>query len=708
MKRFVALLLVSLALVQLAGAQPYVTVFEDRLSPGQALEVGNYTVTLVQSVNGSPYLILKSGDRVLELKPFVFGSTMESDGVRIVMGSYTSQGGFLIVSVRARFVTSLKPEVGARVSFNGTTVEVIAIGNDTVSVSVNGITKSLVVNGSAVVGTVALEYDGKAIRVYKVPRIARVETAEYSVFYPYRDVRVSGAFDVPVTVTSLTEKELTLKLEVLTLPPGWKASFLYGGVEVSEITLPPRGTISLTLHVEPSGSGTIEFSVGNVVGSIHVESEGVEVSIPYLSLEAEAGSVLKIPVSFLGSGLVEFSPGNLSPGWEVYLISEGYRLRSFKVKGSFPASLVVAIPRNATLGDHRVSFLINGKTYGIDVYVYKTYLGQPARLTVILTDESGNPVRGWVAVGDKNITVSPSGSAVFELKPGEYTVRAGCEGCSQAVERVKLSDGEEKTLKIELQRAEYYFKAELSQEIVTARPGVSASTQITITNLGSKADEYRITVEGLPEGWSYFISQDPRGASPLGSVKVESGGSATVYLIITPPFNVESGDVDVKVIVSGRSLERTLPLRIHVENPASLTLNVDTPLLTVRAGGTTATNLWVDSDGTVTNVKFSVQAPNGWDVEVIPQTIPRVGAEMQGNVIVSRGPVKAEVRIRVPKSTPAGTYTVTITAAGDQAKAQTVITVRVTQGSSGAWIGITLLLVAFGIVVWLMRRVGRR
>ena len=226
MKRFVALLLVSLALVQLAGAQPYVTVFEGRLSPGQALEVGNYTVTLVQSVNGSPYLILKSGDKVLELKPFVFGSTLESDGVRIVMGSYTPQGGFLIVSVRARFVTSLKPEVGARTDFNGTTVEVIAVGNSTVSVSVNGITKSLVVNGSAVVGTVALEYYGKDIKVYTVPRVTGVETIEYSIFYPYRDVKASGPFEVPVTVTSLTENELTLKLAVLSLPPGWKASFL--------------------------------------------------------------------------------------------------------------------------------------------------------------------------------------------------------------------------------------------------------------------------------------------------------------------------------------------------------------------------------------------------------------------------------------------------------------------------------------------------
>ncbi|WP_054840441.1 hypothetical protein [Thermococcus sp. JCM 11816] len=117
----------------------------------------------------------------------------------------------------------------------------------------------------------------------------------------------------------------------------------------------------------------------------------------------------------------------------VYLTDGRYRLRSFDVDGSFTAELVVEIPRNATLGDHMIEFEVNGQSYALNVYVYKTYLGEPAKLTVILTDESGNPpIRGgWVSVGGENVTVSPAGSANFELKPGgEYTVLAGAEGCS--------------------------------------------------------------------------------------------------------------------------------------------------------------------------------------------------------------------------------------------------------------------------------------
>ena len=708
MRKVIAFLLSVALLLPLVSAQPYVTVFEGRLADGHAIVVGDYTITIVKSAGGSPYLMLRNGSRILELKPFAFGTEIERDGIRILLGSYTPSGGFIVVSVRPRFIGSLEPRVGATLHFNGTTVEITAIGNRTIDVSVNGIKRTLEINGSAVVDLVALEYDGKEVKVYAAPPASETISAAYTVFYPYGKVKASGSVDLPITVSSTTDAELILPLRVLSLPKGWSASFLYGGVEVGEIVVPPRGTVSLILHIEPAGSGVIRFAVGNFTGTLEVESAGIEVSLPYLSLEAEAGTALSVPVTFAGRGRVEFEPGELPAGWTVYLTDGRYRLRSFEVDGSFTASLVIEVPRNATLGDHRVDFRINGKVYGLDVYVYRTYLGQPAKLTVILTDEAGNPLRGWVAVGDRNLTTSPAGSVELELKPGEYTVIGGAEGCIPAKVRIRLSDGEEKTLKLELKRAEYYFKAKLERDVLVVEPSGSGSTGLIIQNLGSRDDEYHVTVEGLPEGWSYVLSQDPRGTVPIGSLRVRSGESATAYLVIFPPFNAESGEFHVRVMVSGSASRVELPLTVRVENPASLRIEPETPSLVVRAGGSTATRLWVDATGTVTNVKFTVQAPSGWEVEIVPPTLPRIGVESHGNVVTYPGPTQVELRIRVPKSAPAGTYTITVTAAGDQAKAETVITVRVTQGSSGTWIGVVLLILAFGIVIWLMRRVGRR
>jgi uncharacterized membrane protein len=313
---------------------------------------------MVKSAEGSPYIMLRNGSSILELRPYIFGAEIERDGIRVILGSYTPQGGFFVVSVKPRFVASLEPKKGERVSFNGTIVEVTAVGNRTVDVSVNGMARTLEVNGSAVVDLVALEYDGKEIRVYAAEPVSETINADYTVFYPYGEVKASGPVDLPITITSSSDAELSLKVGVIAMPPGWKVSFLYGGVEVGEVTVPPMGTVSLTLHVEPAGSGTVKFAVGNFTGSLEVESAGIDVSLPYLSVEAEAGTTLSVPISFSGTGTVEFAPGDVPSGWDVYLTDGRYRLRSFEVEGSFAADLVVEIPRNATLGSHRIGCLL--------------------------------------------------------------------------------------------------------------------------------------------------------------------------------------------------------------------------------------------------------------------------------------------------------------------------------------------------------------
>ncbi|CAD5244280.1 COG1470 family protein [Thermococcus camini] len=709
MRKLLVVLLSFVLLSSLVAAQPYVTVFEDRISVGQTIAVGNYTITVVQAADGSYYLMLRNGSRILELKPFAFGTEIERDGLRILMGSYTAQGGFIVVSVKPEFVTSLKPEVGAKAVFNGNVVRVIAAGNRTVDVSVNGVARTLEVNGSAIVDLIALEYDGKEIKVYAAEPASETVSMEYSVFYPYGKIRVSGPVDVPITITSASNSELRLPLRVTSMPEGWRASFLYGGIEVEEITLPPKGSVTVSLHIEPAGSGTLRFSIGDLPGSVQIEAAAIGVSIPYLGLDAEAGQKLAVPITFTGSGAVEFQATDVPAGWTMYLTDGQYRLRSFTVSGTFSATLFIEIPRNATLGDHRLSFTINGKEYGLTVHVYKTYLGQPAKLTVILTDGSGNPLKGWVSIGGKNVTTSAVGSVTVELPAGEYRIAAGAPGAVPIEEAVKLGDGEEKTLNIALTKAPYYFEARLKNDVLTVTAGASASTEITITNLGSKEDEYHVTLEGLEPEWSYVISRDPTGATPIGTMKAGPGESASAYLVVIAPFNAVSGDINARLIITGKSTKVEIPVIIKVENPAALSLNADYPALTVKAGGSTATTVWIDSMGTtVTNIKITAQAPSGWEVEAVPSSIPRVGPTRKGNVVVSEGPSQFELRIKVPKSAPAGTYTITVTATGDQAKAETVITVRVTQGSSSAYLGIILLVVVFGIVIWLMRRVGRR
>jgi uncharacterized membrane protein len=140
----------------------------------------------------------------------------------------------------------------------------------------------------------------------------------------------------------------------------------------------------------------------------------------------------------------------------------------------------------------------------------------------------------------------------------------------------------------------------------------------------------------------------------------------------------------------------------------------ETPMLSIKADREGIAYLSLENTGTapITNIKFEVSAPQGWDVKVTPQVIPELGSLYfeEGNVgeRTSEPKNRLTVTIKVPETTPAGTYQITITGKGDQAQASTQITVRVTQSSNTAYIGILILVLTFGAVIWMMRRVGRR
>lgn len=217
----------------------------------------------------------------------------------------------MVVFVKLKLVVFFKLKVGERVLFNGIMVEVILVGVEIVDVLVNGVIKMFEVNGSVVVDLVVFEYNGKEIRVYVVDFVLEIVNLEYVVFYLYWKVRVFGFVDVLIIIISFSDVELNLKFGIFFLFFGWKVNFIYGGVEVGEILVLLKGMVSLIFYIELIGSGVVKFIVGNFIGSLEVESVGIEVLIFYLSLEVEVGISLSVLVVFVGMGRVEFIFGSV-------------------------------------------------------------------------------------------------------------------------------------------------------------------------------------------------------------------------------------------------------------------------------------------------------------------------------------------------------------------------------------------------------------
>jgi uncharacterized membrane protein len=152
-------------------------------------------------------------------------------------------------------------------------------------------------------------------------------------------------------------------------------------------------------------------------------------------------------------------------------------------------------------------------------------------------------------------------------------------------------------------------------------------------------------------------------------------------------------------------VRRGYPLEVVVANDARLNVIPEREILLVKPGSTGSVRLDLNVIGVLTDVRITARGPNGWKVHVAPDYFPRLGGSGGPMVSIS---TPVQLTVTVPSSTPAGTYTVTVEITSGQVRSRSVLTVRVERGSGGAYLGIIILVVVFGLVMWMMRRVGRR
>ncbi|MDN5319901.1 MAG: hypothetical protein PWP49_321 [Thermococcaceae archaeon] len=727
-KAFIIVFLFLLSNYPLINAQPWVTVFEDRVKIGETIIVGDYKIDVTLEKNEmKPYAIIYEDE---EIKKVVGqGNLTEIGNMRIVLGSYNAEYEevFLALQYKPSLTKEISPKNGASFEVGDYALKVIKSGNESVLLSINGDEIEVRAKSVRVYDKLALEYTGDVLRVYLANiQVKREERKDYELYYPFKGLKVKAGDEVqvPITVYNNGNEELKLQLRVLSKPFGWDVKFLdeSGRYEVDEIALNPKSSSTLTLFItipeNAKGTKEIRFAVGEEIGEITIDvvkNAGIDVVIPMLGVETEAGQSVTFPIIIKNRGeekAVKLEVTEKPAGWNAYFLMGNQRVKSFLLEGEQEITLFVEAPRNAELGEHKLGFSINGIEKNVSVFIYKTYKGEPAKIVVTAKDEEGNFVQGAkISTGNKTAFTDGYGRAKIELKPGEYKIFVEKEGYKTVEEDVTLEDGEEKTLEITLTKLPYYFELEGSGDTVAVTAGSIGSYTMSIKNLGKEEDSYSLSAFEVPEGWSaeFYYAE-----SPVRKIKISSGESKEVTLRIVPPFNAQPGEYNLTIVVDSSSgLEKRINLVVKLIGEYKFEMYPETPMVNIKAGKEGIAYLSLENIGTapITNIKFEVSAPQGWDVKVTPQVIPELRSlyfEEGGVRGISGSENRLTVTIKVPETTPAGTYQITITGKGDQAQASTQITVRVTQSSNTAYIGILILAAAFGAVVLMMRRIGRR
>lgn len=729
-KAFTIVFLFLLSGFPLINAQPWVTVFEGRIKIGETIIVGNYKVDVTLEKNEMrPYAIIYENG---EIKKIVGqGNLTDVGNIRIVLGSYNAENEdvFVLLQYKPSLIRGVAPEKAASFEVGDYFLKVIESNDKSVLLSINGDEIEVKAKSVRVYDKLLLKYTGNVLEVYYTNvEVEREERKDYEIYYPFRELRVEAGDEVqiPVEVRNRGNEDLRLRLKVLSKPPNWDVKVLDGSgkYEVGEIALNSKSSAVLTLFIKipenASGTKEIRFAAGKEMGEITLDvakNEGIDVIIPLLSLESEAGQSVTFPITLKNKGdkkVVMLEVKEKPANWNAYFVMGNQRVRSFLLEEGQEMTLFVEVPRNAEVGEHRIRFLINGIEKNVSVFVYKTHKGEPAKLLVSVKDEDGSFIQGVkISTGNKTVLTDSYGKAKIELKPGDYRIFMEKEGYETVEKEVTLEDGEEKTLEITLMKLPHYFELEGSGDTVAVTVGSIGRYEMTIKNLGKEEDSYSLSTFDVPEGWSaeFYYTE-----SPIRNIKVPSGESKEVALRIIPPFNARPGEYNLTIAVKSSSgLEKRIALVVKLIGEYRFEMYPETPMVNIKTGKEGIIYLSLENTGTapITNIEFEVSAPQGWDVKVTPQVIPELKASYfeDGIVGVKRtgtGQTRLTVTIKVPETTPAGTYQITITGKGDQAQASTQITVRVTRSSNTAYIGILILVLTFGVVVWMMRRVGRR
>jgi uncharacterized membrane protein len=279
-----------------------------------------------------------------------------------------------------------------------------------------------------------------------------------------------------------------------------------------------------------------------------------------------------------------------------------------------------------------------------------------------------------------------------EARPGTTTVRlvgtAGNEEASLALDvTVVTADSGSVALTTE----------------VPAREGAADETftySLSLENDTPQQLTFELQAVG-PEGWD--VSVAPTGEADATSVTVDARGTQTLDVEASPPAQATEGDypLAVQAVAGEHSVAVDLVARVTGRVEMDFT-TVDGRLnATATAGNATQVEVLIVNTGTASLEALTLTGtgPSEWEVTFDPPEIAGVQPNGSGS---------ATAIITPSGNAVAGDYLVELRAAGqgvDQA-----LEVRVTVETSPIWglVGLALIVLTLGAMVWVFRRYGRR
>jgi len=221
----------------------------------------------------------------------------------------------------------------------------------------------------------------------------------------------------------------------------------------------------------------------------------------------------------------------------------------------------------------------------------------------------------------------------------------------------------------------------------------------TLRNGTSQAYVYELKA-GVPEGWSVVFRA--RG-SQITSLNMDGNKSEEITIEIIPSYSTTPAKYKIPVTATTGSDTFKLDLEAVVKGSYGLELTTPTGRLSdnVTEGRQKEIHLVVGNTGTLPlkDISLSAQTPPKWDATFEPAKVDNLLPGKTVDIIA---------KLSVPDKTLAGDYVTTFNVRNANSNAQAVFRMTVKTSMLAGWIGILVILAAVALVVYLIRKYGRR
>ncbi len=275
----------------------------------------------------------------------------------------------------------------------------------------------------------------------------------------------------------------------------------------------------------------------------------------------------------------------------------------------------------------------------------------------------------------------------YKIKKGTYRFRVTAGSYSLPLYVDVAQEGKYKT--------EFTTKQDNMQG--TSRSGFTFNADLK--NVTGEKQRYSLQAHP-PRGWRVIFRPNYKQAT---SVEVEPNQKINVTIDVKPPQEVKAGKYNIPVRAVSGNTSAVLNLEVEITGTFELELTTPTGLVSghITAGGEDDVTLLVRNTGSapLQNISFRSTKPAKWEVSFEPKTLEELGAGQS---------MEVTAKIKAWKKAVAGDYIVNLTAYTPESTSKLAYRLTVRTPMLMGWLGILVILIALGLVYYLIKKYGRR